>query len=63
MKKSEKAMLAVATATASTSVLAHPGHDHGANTAMLSHVLFYGSIVAGLALIAFAAVKYFSRTK
>lgn len=63
MKKSEKAMLAVATAVASSSALAHPGHDHGANTAMLSHVMFYGSIVAGLAIIAFATIKYFKRTK
>ncbi len=60
MTNSKKAVMAVATTLASSSVFAHAGHDHTANTAMLTHVMFYGSIVAGLAIIGFAMVKYFN---
>ncbi len=60
MAVAKKAIMAVATTMVSSSVFAHAGHDHTANTAMLSHVIFYGSIVAGLAIIVFAMVKYFN---
>lgn len=37
--------------------LAHPGHDHSAPTSMLSHVMYYGSVVVAIAVIAFAAYQ------
>ncbi len=61
MKNSNKVLVAIATATASAGALAHPGHDHAANTAMLSHVFFYGGIVAGLAIMAFAGYQAYKR--
>lgn len=63
MKTSQKFAVAVATTVASAQALAHPGHDHAANTAMLSHVLFYGSVVVGLAIVATAAVTFFKKSK
>ncbi len=61
MKTSSKVLVAVTTAVASASALAHPGHDHSANTAMLSHVFFYGSLFAGLAIMAFAGYQAYKK--
>lgn len=43
-------MAVLASVMMSTQALAHPGHDHNAQSAMLVHVLFYGSIVAAIAI-------------
>ncbi|PIE46821.1 MAG: hypothetical protein CSA42_06560 [Gammaproteobacteria bacterium] len=59
--KTSKFALAIVTTVASASALAHPGHDHASSTAMLSHVLFYGSVVVGLAIIGVAAYKTFKK--
>jgi len=45
----------------STSAMAHPGHDHGANESMLVHVLFYGAIAAAVAFAVFIAYRQFSK--
>lgn len=42
--------------------LAHPGHDHEAPTSMLTHVLFYGSLVAVVALILLVGYKYYTKS-
>lgn len=60
MKTSKFAVVA-STTVASVSALAHPGHDHSANTSMLYHVIFYGSVVAGLAILGLAAYQAFKK--
>ncbi len=43
---------------ASLPAFAHQGHDHGHWTSSMMHVLFYGSILAAVAALTFAATKY-----
>lgn len=45
------------------SAIAHPGHDHAANEAMLIHVIFYGSIVVVVAACAWFAYRQFNKQK
>lgn len=59
--KTSKFAVAVATTVASASALAHPGHDHSENTSMLVHVIFYGSVAVGLAILGLAAYQAFKK--
>ncbi len=45
----------------STSAMAHPGHDHAANESMLMHVLFYGAIVAAVAVAVWFAYRQINK--
>lgn len=64
MKKSIQSLVAAsATAALSTTVLAHPGHDHSALSAGLIHALFYGAIAAVTGLAVYLAVKHIRAKK
>ena len=43
---------------ASLPAFAHQGHDHSHWTSGMMHVLFYGSVLAAAAALAYAATKY-----
>ena len=53
------AMIAIISSIMMTSqAFAHPGHDHSANSSMLIHILFYGSIIAALGVCAWVGYRY-----
>lgn len=54
-------MALVASLMMTSQALAHPGHDHQANESMLIHVLFYGSIIVSVAVLAWFAYGYFTK--
>lgn len=51
-------MMLLATLMMSTAAQAHPGHDHHSHSAMLVHLLFYGSIVVAIAAFAWFGYKF-----
>lgn len=42
----------------STQAFAHAGHDHSADSAMLMHLLFYGSIILAIGLGLWFGYRY-----
>lgn len=42
----------------STQALAHTGHDHAADSSMLIHLLFYGSIILATAIGLWFGYRY-----
>lgn len=54
-------MAIVASIMMTTQAIAHPGHDHHANSAMLIHVMFYGSIIAALGVCAWVGYRYVTK--
>lgn len=47
----------------STQALAHAGHDHTADTSVLMHMLFYGSLILPIALGLWFGYRYVKQHK
>ena len=47
----------------STSAFAHAGHDHTADTSLLMHMLFYGSLILPIALGLWFGYRYVKQHK
>lgn len=45
----------------SSHAIAHPGHDHHSNHAMLVHLLFYSSIVVAIAVCAWFGYRFYKK--
>jgi hypothetical protein len=47
----------------STAAFAHAGHDHAADTSLLMHMLFYGSLILPIALGLWFGYRYVKQHK